>query len=518
MKRTILHIAFLLIIAFSVLVSIAPNSHPVPGRDQGVYLYMGEKILDGGVPYRDIWDHKGPVIYYLNALGLSFGISSYWGVWLLEIISLFTALIFSYLIMAKFFSAESAFFGTGMWLLGLLFVLDGGNTVEEFTLPIQFLSIFLFLRAENERKHYWYDFGIGLLAGYAFFIRPNNIGEMAAIGLIIGLRFLFSANTRKKAFSRLISMGAGVFVLSLLIVGYFWWQDALHEFWRSAFIYNFHYSMASPRRWKAIIKGTAYLSPLVSLGFSAWIMGLAYFFLSKEKNAPERDLLKLALLILPIDFALSLTSGRRYIHYFTAWLLPFGLFSGFFAYKLQMSLKNTDDHQFPHWFKPSKIWVYVLFLAFGFLQLTSLLPASKSFVVATVHARGVPDGANDISNSPCQYIEDHTEQDDYVLMWGNEVECNFVTQRRSPSRIIYLYPLMLEGYLSTEEIEHLRRDIEEKKPWIIDTTLDDRTVFSLSSDRWEELPRTASLIKFITENYTEVDQIPNSKWKVWKTK
>ncbi len=517
MKKT-LHLAFLLVIAFSVLVSVAPSNHPVPGRDQGVYLYVGEQILDGSVPYKDVWDHKGPVIYYLNALGLSFGISSFWGIWLLEIFSLFIALIFSYLVMEKYFSSTSAFFGTGMWLLGLFFVLDGGNTVEEFTLPIQFLSVFFFLRAENEKKHYWNDFGIGLLAGIAFFIRPNNIGEIIAIGLIIGMRFLFSTDARKRVFFRLISMGAGGLVLSLVIVGYFWGQDALHEFWRSAFVYNIHYSVASPQRWKAVLKGTAYLSPLVPLGFSAWIMALSYFFLSKEKDTKARKLLKLALLILPIDIALSLTSGRRYTHYFTAWLLSFGLFSGFFAYKLQTSLENADDHKFPRWFKPSKIWIYAFFLTFGFLQLEALLPASKNFVVASIQARGVPDGGNDISGSPCQYIKEHTKTNDYVLMWGNEVKCNFVSQRKSPSRIIYLYPLMLEGYLSAEEIEKLREDIEKKKPWIIDTTLDDGTVFSLSSNRWNEIPSAEPLLKFIIENYSEVDQIPNSRWKVWKIK
>ena len=518
MKKTLFHLTFLLIIAFSVLVSVAPSNHPVPGRDQGVYLYIGEQILEGEIPYRDLWDHKVPVIYYINALGLASGISTFWGVWLLEVLSLFIATFFSYKIMAKHFSPESAFFGTGMWLLGLFFVLDGGNTVEEFTLPIQFLSIFLFLRAENEKKHYWNDFGIGLLSALAFFIRPNNIGEAIAIGLIIGMRFLFSSDSRKRAYSRLISMVVGGLVLSLVLVGYFWGQDALREFWQSAFIYNFHYSLASPKRWQAILKGTAYLSPLVPLGFSAWIMGLGYFFLSKEKDTKARKLLKLALLILPIDFALSLTSGRRYLHYFTAWLLPFGLSSGFFAYKFQTSLAKADDHKFPKWFAPSKIWIYALFLAFGFLQLESLLPASKNFIAATIQARGVPDSGNDISGSPCQYIKDHTETDDYVLLWGNEVQCNFVSQRKSPSRIIYLYPLMLEGYLSSEEIEKLRKDIEEKKPLIIDTALDDGTVFSISSDRWNEIPSAKPLIEFMQDNYAEVDQIPNSRWKVWRIK
>ncbi|RLD02814.1 MAG: hypothetical protein DRI32_08305 [Chloroflexi bacterium] len=517
MKKT-LHLAFLLIIAFSVLVSVAPSNHPVPGRDQGVYLYVGEQILDGSVPYRDIWDHKGPVIYYINALGLASGMSTYWGVWLLEVISLFIALLFSYINMEKCFSAEAAFFGTAMWVLGFAFVINGGNTVEEFTLPLQFLSLFFFLRASEEKKHYWNEFLIGVFAGIAFFIRPNNIGEPVVIGIIIGMQLLFLEDGRKRAFFRLISIGVGFLVFSLVIVGYFFSQDALNEFWRSAFIYNFQYLAIAPDRWKAIIKGISYLSPLVPLGFSAWIMGLGYFFLSKKKDLRERNILAFALLILPIDFALSLTSGRRYLHYFTAWLLPFGFFVGFFAYKFQCALQNTDDRNFPKWLKPSKIWLYLIFLSFGFLQFQNLLPATKNFASEAIRAKGVPDGGNNITGSPCEYIKNHTEPDDYVLIWGNEVQCNFLTKRESPSRFVYLYPLMLGGYLSTEEIEQFRKDIENKKPLIIDATSDDDTVFSPSSNRWEEVPRVASIVEFVLENYVSVDQIPNSNWEIWVQK
>src|SRR6185436_20554334 len=38
------------------------------GGDQGLYAYVGERILAGEVPYRDAWDQKPPAIHVAYAL------------------------------------------------------------------------------------------------------------------------------------------------------------------------------------------------------------------------------------------------------------------------------------------------------------------------------------------------------------------------------------------------------------------------------------------------------------------
>ena len=42
-------------------------------RDSGVFIYTGKQVLDGKIPYLDVWDHKGPLLYYINAFGLLLG-------------------------------------------------------------------------------------------------------------------------------------------------------------------------------------------------------------------------------------------------------------------------------------------------------------------------------------------------------------------------------------------------------------------------------------------------------------
>ena len=36
------------------------------GTDQGLFSLIGRAILDGQLPYRDVWDNKPPGLYYLQ--------------------------------------------------------------------------------------------------------------------------------------------------------------------------------------------------------------------------------------------------------------------------------------------------------------------------------------------------------------------------------------------------------------------------------------------------------------------
>lgn len=52
--------------------------------DEMVFLYVGESMRRGLMPYRDVFDHKGPLLYVINWIGLSVSGGETWGVWLIE--------------------------------------------------------------------------------------------------------------------------------------------------------------------------------------------------------------------------------------------------------------------------------------------------------------------------------------------------------------------------------------------------------------------------------------------------
>lgn len=62
-----MHTRLFLALACVLLVARLPSLAQPMGADQGLYAYVGERILAGEVPYRDAWDQKPPAIHYTYA-------------------------------------------------------------------------------------------------------------------------------------------------------------------------------------------------------------------------------------------------------------------------------------------------------------------------------------------------------------------------------------------------------------------------------------------------------------------
>src|ERR1041385_4209258 len=97
-----------------------PANMTLPSRDSGVFLYVGWRFLSGDIPYRDVWDHKPPLVYFVDALGISLTPSSLWGVWLLQIIFIFFTLFLVYKLLDREFGIYAALAGTITLTSGLL--------------------------------------------------------------------------------------------------------------------------------------------------------------------------------------------------------------------------------------------------------------------------------------------------------------------------------------------------------------------------------------------------------------
>jgi 4-amino-4-deoxy-L-arabinose transferase-like glycosyltransferase len=64
------HWQFLLVLGIVLVCAMPILLYPM-GRDQGMYANIGRTILQGGVPFRDMWDIKPPPIYYIYATGIA---------------------------------------------------------------------------------------------------------------------------------------------------------------------------------------------------------------------------------------------------------------------------------------------------------------------------------------------------------------------------------------------------------------------------------------------------------------
>ena len=63
-----MHARVFLALACALLILRLPSLVQPMGADQGLYAYVGERILAGELPYRDAWDQKPPAIHFAYAL------------------------------------------------------------------------------------------------------------------------------------------------------------------------------------------------------------------------------------------------------------------------------------------------------------------------------------------------------------------------------------------------------------------------------------------------------------------
>ena len=92
-------LALSLLSALAVLL-IASTSSPLYATnfwtDTNIYFTIGRGMTQGLMPYTDLFDHKGPLLYMLYALGALVSDTSFFGVFLLEVASLTAMLMLSH--------------------------------------------------------------------------------------------------------------------------------------------------------------------------------------------------------------------------------------------------------------------------------------------------------------------------------------------------------------------------------------------------------------------------------------
>ena len=79
-----------LLLAAAVITLCSKSSPLYPFNDwvdANCYLTIGHGILRGQMPYRDLIDHKGPLLYLLHAPAAALDPAGFFGVYLLEILA-----------------------------------------------------------------------------------------------------------------------------------------------------------------------------------------------------------------------------------------------------------------------------------------------------------------------------------------------------------------------------------------------------------------------------------------------
>lgn len=484
-----------------------------PNDDSAVFLYVGRSILNGQVPYLDVWDHKGPLLYYINAFGLwIFGL---WGVWILEFVLIFLGLYAAYLSGRKLLGAVPSFVGiiAGCYLLDLFMA---GNITEEYSVSFALLTFGLYFLYFQNISQKLTLLGIGFLFMCTLLVRPNNIGFQSAIILSMGIADIIQRDMHN-LWKKICWIGLGMLILLVPFLIYFGFNHALGDFYDQAFHYNFIYIETS----RANLSFDKFLSPPISFFFYIAMAsyGVVLFWGRKIMTAiqlVENRFLLLLFLAFPIEFFLSSISGRDYDHYYITWA-PFLIFApGFFVSRI--------IHAVPLLRRMNKVLLFpilvVCFLAWPPLQMLRGYASIGSYFLYN-RANGV-----EKNHGLIDYIHDNTDPQDKVLLWGFGRWLTYLIDRESPSRYVYQFALVTPGYTTDEMVDEFAHDLKFEKPKFIIETINYFVPLNsnqlLSYDSYVHL-EYVDIVKFVEENYHVVKsnfyfdgQFKEDKWiKVW---
>ena len=476
-----------------------------PGRDQSAYIYVAKGILEGEVPYLDRWDHKGPLLYGLNALGLI--ISDVQGVWLVEMIFLLSAVWFAFLATRDSFDVVPALFSVAI-LLGYFLIIGVYNSPATYSTLFRFISLYLFLRMERGNNTAWYPVAIGALAASAFLLLPSQVGLWIAIGL-------FWLIWRNDATRRILLSIAGALPPILVAVGLFAVANSLHGLWDALFVYNFAYSDISlVERLDSILsrKMSLLLLPLVII----WPIAFFYSQLSKERqDCPFSSILRLGLILLPIEIVLISLSGFAWNQYYLLILPVVIIFTAFGTFLILGSLKKFTS-------LPDHFLGFILLfcvVCLGIVALYYFSPARFEYLTR-ITERYTWQGISSRDDSYVTVVDtiiEGTDPEDMILVYGTGTWLHLSSKRNSPTRFFYQYPLALPGYARSQIFDEFIADIRNREPtMIIDTRnsrlppLDsrEREMWEISTHRYVYMPDEFRLfLDYVSEEYELVDDI-----------
>ena len=322
--------AFML--AFSLWTS--PINKNWYGCDASFFTLVGRGMLAGKVPYRDYYDLKGPYFFFIQALG-QFISKGHVGIFTLQVIALFSSLVLIYKLGRLYTSQKKTFGVIIFFLLAYISLLWGGNCLEEFTLPLNLLAVYLNFsllmrpsdceekdkHQEGNRSYKMYIYAA--ITGLCFTIMTFSKVTAGAplIGLCIGIFILMMKRRQYRDFGYYVLyfiLGAVIGLIPLLV--YFGYHGCIRKMLYCTFIFGFKRSsdLSKVLSWE--------LESKVSGATFAVVFSFLHLFRGYKKkeeadentSVTEKSVRDECILLLPASIVtyLALHLGDGFIYYF----------------------------------------------------------------------------------------------------------------------------------------------------------------------------------------------------------
>lgn len=415
--------------------------------DQSVYQYVATVIEDGGMPYRDTFDHKGPLIYIIYFLGNL--INDLHGVWFFELASVIITVFFLYKI-ARLFKCNrlSAILATVVTTTPWILNFYNPATVEEFALPFCTVSLYIFLDLLiNNRISVFRSVLCGFCLGGVLMLKPT----MASVWLVFSIAAFIHYIKQKQPQNLIKTILFFLFGILIFVTPIIIWlikNNAFNDFISQYIIFNSEYTKSRSNISSMLSTIPFFLVPLVAYSLVATT---CYFI--KRKSLLNGALLS----FMVISLILTIIPGRAYIHYGMA-LVPTMIYSFSKLFELWPSIYKKI---------PILARVIIIMAFIGFITISwgkSTISILKSVNLAH-HTHYSPENSAII-----EYLKNNSNSTDIIAVYGSNNAIYNGSGLHAASKYSYTLPIdqvnkeIRESYLADWAKEKPKFIITDRKP------------------------------------------------------
>lgn len=294
--------------------------------DANAFFTVGKGMFNGMVPYRDLYDHKGPILYVLHGIAWMISNKDFFGVWILEIIACYFLLLYSYKTICLF--CEKRTFILMPLLAAIIYSsnhMRHGDSVEEFCLPLLayalYISLKYFLKKEEIKNSELIV--LGITSACVLWTKYTILGFYIGWFILPAIVQIFQK--KWKELGRMILMiGIGVMITTIPVLVYFAANHALTDLFTVYFYNNiFVYAGEKAALTEVLIRtvgNVAYAAHRNRLIFGMIFIGIVWILIKKEYMALLQILFSAGVLVMTV------LSAETVHGYYSLCFSPFGAF------------------------------------------------------------------------------------------------------------------------------------------------------------------------------------------------
>ena len=202
------------IMLVAILITIAnPNSFLYNASDcddAGIYYNVAKGMLQGKVLYRDIFDHKGPFIFFIYAIYNLVFPGKMYGAYIMDLICYTVILVFVYKLFKTKFESNTAVMLAAVSTVLLIWINDSFGCPEIFAVLLEVVILYWVYTDKVNKKSYLVFFGVmvGILLMTKF--------TLTAFAFVMFFYFLYY-NLKAKTETKVVIQNICVLIGSMLI-------------------------------------------------------------------------------------------------------------------------------------------------------------------------------------------------------------------------------------------------------------------------------------------------------------